>query len=81
VAIDDVPRHLLTGNEFRDLLRATMHVLVSVRELGAELVGRALDVVGLHPEISSLGNLGCHRGKLALQRLGLAAAPALGQGR
>ena len=38
-----MPNDLLARNEFRYLLFGTVHIFVTVRELGAEFVGVALD--------------------------------------
>ena len=44
LASDDMPDDFLARNEFRDLLRAAVNVLVAIRKLGAEFVGAAVDL-------------------------------------
>ena len=44
IAVQDLPGDPFAGNEFRDSLLRSVHVLVPVGELGAESVGVAFDV-------------------------------------
>ena len=47
VGVEDVPHDFLAGDELRDPLLRVVDVLISVAELGAELVSASLDLTGL----------------------------------